>query len=58
MTRIVNRAVTKAQEENRRLGIPNVYSRRGKVIYELPDGTITTENPFLKETPKKAGEAA
>jgi len=29
MTRIVNRAVTKAQEENRRLGIPNVYSRRG-----------------------------
>ena len=40
--RIGNRAVRKAQERNRRLGIPNVYSIHGKIVYELPDGTITT----------------
>lgn len=30
--RIGNRAVHKAQEENRRLGIPNWYSINGRVI--------------------------
>ena len=39
--RIGNKAVRRAQEENRRLGLPNIYSRRdGKLIYEMPDGTI------------------
>jgi hypothetical protein len=44
--RIGNRAVHKALEENRQLGIPNVFSRNGKVYYELPNGEITTEDPF------------
>lgn len=30
--RIANRAVHKAQEENRKLGIPNWYSINGKII--------------------------
>lgn len=30
--RIGNRAVHKAQEENRRLGIPNWYSINGKIV--------------------------
>jgi hypothetical protein len=38
--RIGNNAVRKAQEENRRLGIPNVYGRDGKIIFEMPDGEI------------------
>lgn len=46
ITRIGNRAVRKAQEENRKKGIPNVYARNGKPYYELPDGTITTISPF------------
>lgn len=46
ITRIGNRAVKKAQEENRNKGIPNVYSRNGKLYFELPDGTITDKNPF------------
>ncbi|MEX2212922.1 MAG: hypothetical protein WD768_02265 [Phycisphaeraceae bacterium] len=49
MLKIGNRAVHKAQEENRRLGLPNVYSHNGKLYYELPDGTITTESPFKDE---------
>jgi hypothetical protein len=46
ITRIGNRAVRKAQEENRKKGIPNVYARNGKPYWELPDGTITTISPF------------
>ena len=44
--RIGNEAVHEAQEANRKLGIPNVYGRNGKVYFELPDGTITTESPW------------
>jgi hypothetical protein len=46
--RIGNRAVRKAQEESRRLGVPNVYVLNGKILYELPDGTLTTEDPFTE----------
>lgn len=44
-----NRAVEKAQEGDRRLGLPNVFVRNGKIYYELPDGTITREDPFKHE---------
>ena len=44
--RIGNRAVRKAQERNRRLGVPNVYSINGIIHYERPDGTLTTEDPY------------
>lgn len=44
--RIGNRAVRKAQERNRRLGVPNVYSINGILYYERPDGTLTTEDPY------------
>jgi len=46
ITRIGNRAVKKAQEENRLKGIPNVYSINGKVVFELPNGELTTEYQF------------
>ena len=45
---IGNKAVHEAQEENRKLGIPNVYGRNGKIYFEMPDGTITTESPWDK----------
>lgn len=44
-TRIGNRAVRRAQEENRRQGIPNVYSIGGHIYYEQPDGTLTRKEP-------------
>ncbi|MBC7923358.1 MAG: hypothetical protein H7Z75_19955 [Ferruginibacter sp.] len=46
MKRIGNAAVRRAREENRRLGLPNVFSRNGIIYYEMPDGRITTESPF------------
>jgi hypothetical protein len=45
MTQILQRAVKKAQQQHREMGIPNVYSKNGKIIWELPDGTWTTERP-------------
>ncbi len=46
IVRIGNRAVRQAQEENHRLGLPNIYSRNGKIIYEMPNGEI-----IVKEIP-------
>jgi len=45
MTAIANTAVRAAQEENRRKGIANVYVLNGKIVWQLPDGSITTERP-------------
>jgi len=45
--RIGNRAVRQAQEENHRLGLPNIYSRNGRIIYEMPNGEI-----IVKEIPE------
>jgi hypothetical protein len=44
--RIGSRAVREAQEESRRLKVPNVYSHNGTLYYELPDGRLTTDDPF------------
>ena len=44
--RIGRRAVRKAQEESRKLRVPNVYSYNGTLYYELPDGRLTREDPY------------
>ena len=43
---IVNRAVREAQDENRRKGIPNVYVINGTLLWQMPDGSITTVDPM------------
>ena len=55
LLRIANRAVKKAQEENRKKGIPNVYSYNGHIYYELPNGELTKENPVKSKDNKPAG---
>ena len=45
---IVSKAVHMAQEENRRLGIPNVYVLNGKLVWQLPDGTVTSVKPEVR----------
>ncbi|MGI8640332.1 MAG: hypothetical protein ACR2MG_10355 [Pyrinomonadaceae bacterium] len=47
--RIGNRAVRQAQEENHRLGLPNIYWRNGKIIYEMPDGEIIVKEILQNE---------
>lgn len=46
LTRIAKRAVRRAQEENTRKGIPNVYCINGKIVFQMPNGDITDKNPF------------
>ncbi|MYG00534.1 hypothetical protein F4212_15575 [Candidatus Poribacteria bacterium] len=46
MLQIANRAAKKAQEENRKKGIPNVYDINGHLYYELPNGELTKEDPM------------
>ena len=55
LLRIGNRAVKRAQEENRKRGIPNVYSYNGHIYYELPNGELTKEDP-LKNANKPDGD--
>jgi hypothetical protein len=44
--RIGRRAVQKAQEESRKLGVPNVYSVNGLLYYELPTGELSRTDPW------------
>ena len=46
LTRIASHAVRKAQEENRKNGVPNVYVINGKNVWQLPDGSLTDKSPF------------
>ena len=45
---IGNQAVKEAQIKSLENGIPNVYSKNGVLYFQLPDGTITMDNPFEK----------
>ena len=38
---VPNKAVKKAQENNRKNGIPNVYCINGKIVFELPNGEVS-----------------
>jgi len=44
--RVGSRAVRKAQDECRRLGVPNVYSHNGSLYYEHADGSLSTVDPL------------
>jgi len=49
--------VSKAQEDSRRAGVPLVYSINGILHWELPDGSLTTEDPWGgKATPPETFE--
>jgi hypothetical protein len=48
LIRIGNRAVRRAQEENRQKGVPNVYSFDGILYYELPIGVLSRTDPYQK----------
>ena len=50
---IANNAVREAQRKGLENGIPNVYSKNGVLYFQLPDGTITMDNPFEKDELKE-----
>jgi len=46
--KIANNAVREAQKKSLENGVANVYSKNGVIYFQLPDGTITMQNPFDK----------
>jgi hypothetical protein len=44
--KIANDAVREAQRKSLENGIPNSYTKNGVLYFQLPDGTITMDNPF------------
>jgi len=59
--RIAARAVRKAQEESRRLGVANVYSRDGRLYYDPPrpseqEGAAGATAPRRAPQPAIAGK--
>jgi len=48
LVRIGRRAVQVAQEESRRMGVPNVYSINGLIYYELPNGELSRTDPYVE----------
>ena len=48
IVRVGNRAVANAQDESRRLGVPNVYSINGRLYYETSAGELSTTDPYVK----------
>ncbi len=46
IARIGSRALREAHEENHRQNLPNIFTRNKNLYFEMPDGTITTDNPF------------
>ena len=47
IVRIGSVAVAKAQEESRRMGVPNVYSINGRIYYETSTGELSTSDPYI-----------
>lgn len=46
IAKIGKKAVDAVKSENRKKGIPIVFSEDGTVFYELPDGSITSKSPL------------
>ena len=54
LVRLGNIGVQKAQEESRRLGVPNVYEINGRIYYETPSGELSLTDPYVE--PEKKSE--
>jgi hypothetical protein len=46
LVRLGSIAVAQAQNDSRRLGVPNVYSINGRLYYETPTGELSATDPY------------
>jgi hypothetical protein len=53
LVRIGRRAIDQAQEENRRKGVPNVYSINRILYYELPSGELSRPDPWDEKSARR-----
>lgn len=47
--RIANQAAMKAKIENKKYGIPKIFSRNNILYFEFENGQITTQRPQILE---------
>jgi hypothetical protein len=47
LVRLGSIAVAQAQDDSRRLGVPNVYSINGRIYYETPTGELSATDPYV-----------
>jgi len=45
--RIANQAASQAKLENKKFGIPKIFTRKRILYFELDNGVITTERPEI-----------
>lgn len=50
LVRLGSIAVNDAQNESRRLGVPNVYSINGRLYYETSSGALAAADPSIVNT--------
>ncbi|MCL2331513.1 MAG: hypothetical protein FWC61_03140 [Proteobacteria bacterium] len=50
LLRLANRGARKSIEAARKAGIANPYCLNGKIIYQLPDGTVTEKYKYPKKS--------
>jgi hypothetical protein len=50
LVRLGSIAVHEAQNESRRLSVPNVYSINGRLYYETATGELSTSDPYVDIT--------
>jgi len=50
LVRLGSIAVNDAQNESRRLGVPNVYSINGHLYYETATGELSASDPYAVTT--------
>lgn len=48
LIQLARQAVRDAQQRSRDLGVPNVYSFNGQLLYELPNGELSLMRPENK----------
>ena len=46
LIRLGSIAVSEAQDDSRRQGVPNVYSINGRIYYETPTGELSATDPY------------
>jgi len=53
LLRLANRGARKSQAAAHKAGIANPYLLNGKLIYQLPDGTVTDKYKYPKNLNQK-----
>jgi hypothetical protein len=51
---IFNTAVRKAVDENKRMGLPNVFCVNGTEVFQLPNGDVVMHYDFSKHEIRKS----